>query len=74
MDKSEIINQMINHIIDNKNTEAGESFNSLISAKLNDALEAKKIEVAQTIYNYQEVDEPTEEEEVEEIEQEAEQT
>jgi len=74
MDKSEIINQMINHIIDNKNTEAGESFNSLISAKLNDALEAKKIEVAQTIYNYQEVDEPTDEEEVEEIEQEAEQT
>ena len=74
MDKSEIINQMINHIIDNKNTEAGESFNSLISAKLNDALEAKKIEVAQTIYNYQEVDEPTEEEEVEDIEQEAEQT
>jgi len=74
MNKSEIINQMINHIIDNKNTEAGESFNSLISAKLNDALEAKKIEVAQTIYNYQEVDEPTDEEEVEEIEQEAEQT
>lgn len=74
MDKSEIINQMINHIIDNKNTEAGESFNSLISTKLNDALEAKKIEVAQTIYNYQEVDEPTDEEEVEEIEQEAEQT
>jgi len=74
MEQSELIDQMINDIMDNKNTEAGDAFQHLMAYKLNDALEAKKIEVAQTIYNYQEVDEPTDEEEVEEIEQEAEQT
>jgi len=74
MEQSEIINQMITHIIDNKNTEANDAFQNLISAKLNDALEAKKIEVAQSIYNHQDVEEPSEDEEVEDQEQEIEQT
>lgn len=74
MEQSELIDQMINDIMDDKNTEAGDAFQHLISSKLNDALEAKKIEVAQSIYNYQEVEEPSEEEGIEDDEQEAEQT
>ena len=74
MEQSEIINQMITHIIDDKNTEANDAFQNLISAKINDALEAKKIEVAQSIYNSQEVEEPSDDEDVEEQEQEVEQT
>ncbi len=72
MENSELIHNMIDNILDNKNTEAQETFKSLLSQKLNDALEAKKVEVAQSIYGTQEVQEP--DESVEDTEQETEQT
>ena len=72
MENSELIHSMIDNILDNKNTEAQETFKSLLSQKLNDALEAKKVEVAQSVYSPQEVEEPVED--VEDTEQETEQT
>ncbi|NBU97827.1 MAG: hypothetical protein EBS19_06385 [Spirochaetia bacterium] len=72
MENSELIHNMIDNILDNKNSEAQETFKSLLSQKLNDALEAKKVEVAQSIYGTQEVQEP--DESVEDTEQETEQT
>lgn len=58
MDTKEIINQMIDDIIDGNNTDAKDSFEAAISNKLTDALDAKKIELAQSIYSKEVQDEP----------------
>ena len=55
MDNAELVNDMINKIVAGDNTTAKEDFESLISAKVSAALEAKKQEVAQSIYQNQEV-------------------
>ncbi len=60
MDIAEIINKMIDDIIDGNNTDAKDGFESALSSKLTDALDAKKIEIAQSLYN-QEVDVEVEE-------------
>ena len=60
MDTAEIINKMIDDIIDGNNTDAKDGFESALSSKLTDALDAKKIEIAQSLYN-QEVDVEVEE-------------
>ena len=63
MDTAEIINKMIDDIIDGNNTDAKDGFESALSSKLTDALDAKKIEIAQSLYN-QEVEVEEEEDEV----------
>ena len=50
MDTTEIINKMIDDIIDGNNTDAKDGFESALSNKLTDALDARKIELAQSIY------------------------
>jgi len=64
VDTTEIINKMIDDIIDGNNTDAKDGFESALSSKLTDALDAKKIEIAQSLYN-QEVE--VEEEEEDEV-------
>ena len=63
MDTREIINKMIDDIIDGNNTDAKDSFEAAISNKLTDALDAKKIEIAQSIYSKEVADEPVPSEE-----------
>ena len=48
---------------DGNNTDAKDGFESALSSKLTDALDAKKIEIAQSLYN-QEVEVEEEEDEV----------
>jgi hypothetical protein len=48
---------MIDDIIDGNNTDAKDGFESALSAKLTDALDAKKIEIAQSIYSKEVQDE-----------------
>ncbi len=63
MDTRDIINKMIDDIIDGNNTDAKDSFEAAISNKLTDALDAKKIEIAQSIYSKEVEDEPVPSEE-----------
>jgi hypothetical protein len=56
VDTTEIINKMIDDIIDGNNTDAKNGFESALSNKLTDAIDARKIEIAQSLYN-QEVEE-----------------
>ncbi len=51
MDTKDIINKMIDDIIDGNNTDAKDSFEAAISNKLTDALDARKVEIAQSLYN-----------------------
>ena len=55
MDNAEQINSMIDKILGGDNTSAKEDFEALISAKVASAIEVKKQEVAQSIYQNQEV-------------------
>jgi len=63
VDTTEIINRMIDDIIDGNNTDAKGGFESALSNKLTDALDARKIELAQSLYNQEEEDEPVPSEE-----------
>lgn len=63
MDTRDIINKMIDDIIDGNNTDAKDSFEAAISNKLTDALDAKKIEIAQSIYSKEVENEPVPSEE-----------
>ena len=54
---------MIDDIIDGNNTDAKDGFESAISNKLTDALDARKIELAQSIYSKEVEDEPVPSEE-----------
>lgn len=60
MDTNEIIDQMIDKIIDGDNTGAQDDFNTAVSAKMTSALDAKKIELAQSIYARQQQEPSTE--------------
>jgi hypothetical protein len=57
VDTTEIINKMIDDIIDGNNTDAKDGFESALSNKLTDALDARKIELAQSIYTKEVEDE-----------------
>ena len=63
MDTTEIINKMIDDIIDGNNTDAKDGFESALSTKLTDAIDARKIELAQSIYSKEEDNEPVSSEE-----------
>jgi hypothetical protein len=51
MEHNEAISKMIDDIIAGNNTEAEDSFKNIISSKVSDALDQRKIEVASNIYN-----------------------
>jgi hypothetical protein len=63
VDTTEIINKMIDDIIDGNNTDAKDGFETALSNKLTDALDTRKIELAQSIYTKEVEDEsvPSEE-------------
>lgn len=63
------VDGMVDRIIDGDNTGAQADFEALISAKLSDALDAKKVEVARSIYGDEEEDNDQYEDE-QEVEQE----
>lgn len=64
MDNTEAIGNMIDRIVGGDNTAAKEDFEALISAKLSSALDAKKQEVATSIYDTQK---DQEEQDIEEL-------
>jgi len=51
MDTKEIINQFVDDVLDGNNIAAKEAFQNAISIKVSDAIEQKKVEVAQSVYN-----------------------
>lgn len=57
---------MIDNILDDNTVEAQKDFDNIISDKIKNALDAKKIELASTLYN------PSEEENPDDLEQEEE--
>ena len=63
MDTTEIINRVIDDIIDGNNTDAKAGFESALSSKLTDALDVRKVELAQSIYSKEEDNEPVPSEE-----------
>ena len=63
MDTTETINSMIDKIIGGDNTSAKEDFEALISAKVTNALDVKKQELAQSIYTDKAEEENTDESE-----------
>lgn len=69
MDNAELINSMIDKIVSGENTSAKEDFEALISAKVSNALDVKKQEVAQSIYGEKQPEEAQEEEIADEPEQ-----
>ena len=55
MDTKELIDQMITDILAGNNVEAREIFDQAIGLKVSDALDVKKVEVAQAIYSRDDV-------------------
>lgn len=65
------VDSLIDKIVSGDNTEAQSDFNSLIAAKVQDALDIRKAEIAQAVYSSQDTentseDEPSESNEPEE--------
>ena len=63
MDTKELVDKFIDDVLAGQNTDARETFDAAISQKITDALEVKKLEVAQAVYSKS--DEPEEETEEE---------
>jgi hypothetical protein len=47
--ESTVIQHMVDNILMGKNTEAMDNFGEVISAKVSDALDARRIEIASTL-------------------------
>ena len=62
MDTTELIDQMITDILAGNNVEAKDIFDQAIGLKVSDALDVKKVEVAQAIYARDDDNEDEEEE------------
>lgn len=64
----EYIEKLVDQIIDGDNTSAKETYGDIMSTKISDALEGRKKEIAQSVYNNdsQEEEIETEEEETQE--------
>ena len=64
MESQEIVKDLINSVESGKNTDAADAFGALIQDKVTSALDARKIELAQNLYNREQepenVDEPEE--------------
>lgn len=56
MDISQVIDNMVTDIMNNSSSDARASFNDIMSAKLTDALDAKKMELQQTLYRSEPVE------------------
>lgn len=63
MSESTILNKLVDNILDGDVVNAKETFEDAISLKIVNALDQKKIDLAQQMYS------PSEEEEVEEVEE-----
>jgi hypothetical protein len=63
MDTKEIIDQFVDDVLDGNNLAAKEAFQNAISIKVSDAIEQKKVEVAQSVYNDEDTSDNTEQEE-----------
>jgi hypothetical protein len=63
MDTKEIIDQFVDDVLDGNNLAAKEAFQNAISIKVSDAIEQKKVEVAQSVYNDDATSDNTEQEE-----------
>ena len=63
MDTKEIIDQFVDDVLDGNNLAAKEAFQNAISIKVSDAIEQKKVEVAQSVYNDEDTSNNTEQEE-----------
>lgn len=53
MDNAETINKMIDDILNGDNLEAETGLNSVLASKLSDAIEDRKVEIAQSLYGKQ---------------------
>lgn len=63
MDTKEIIDRFVDDVLDGNNIAAKEAFQNAISIKVSDAIEQKKVEVAQSVYNDEDTSNNTEQEE-----------
>ena len=63
MDTKEIIDRFVDDVLDGNNLAAKEAFQNAISIKVSDAIEQKKVEVAQSVYNDEDTSNNTEQEE-----------
>lgn len=50
MERSEVIQHMVNDILMDRSTDAMEKFNTLMADRMQNAIDDRKIEVAQTVY------------------------
>lgn len=55
MEQSEVITKMVDDIISDNNIDAKEAFEELVQARLTDALDVKKKEIAASLYDKEEV-------------------
>jgi hypothetical protein len=46
---SELVKQMLDNVIDDNHAEAQDNFNAALSQKITDALDQRKIEIAQSL-------------------------
>lgn len=65
MDQQEILSSLIDKIITGDNTGAQDNFSAIMSSRLNDALNDKKVELAQAVYSSQQPENGVEQEEQE---------
>ena len=56
MDTQVMINKMIDDILDGNSSDAQDTFSSIMSQKVTDALDTKKVEISQTLYSQEEPD------------------
>lgn len=60
MEQSEVITKMVDDIISDNNIDAKEAFEELVQARLTDALDVKKKEIAASLYDKEEVNQEEE--------------
>ena len=56
MEHAEIIHKLIDDVLDGNSTDAKETFDDLVSVKVTSALDQRKQELAQTIFNREQQD------------------
>jgi len=56
MEHAEIIHKFIDDVLDGNSTDAKETFDDLVSVKVTSALDQRKQELAQTIFNREQED------------------
>lgn len=64
MDTKDLVSSMIDKVAAGENTAAQEDFEAALSAKMAAALDAKKVELAQSVYSNEKSEEESQEEEI----------